>query len=164
MKEQFTFFWGGVFSQWYKSDFTIDDHKFNCCEQYMMWRKAILFEDDTTAGFILKSSDARHQKALGRLVENFDVEKWNAIARDVVYKGNYEKFSQNSELMPYLLDTSGTTLVEASKHDKIWGIGLVESDPRANNRDTWQGTNWLGEVLTKVRDDILKDIHDGTDI
>jgi predicted NAD-dependent protein-ADP-ribosyltransferase YbiA (DUF1768 family) len=35
--------------------------------------------------------------------------------------------------------------------DQLWGIGLSEKDPRALNRSTWRGRNWLGEVLTIVR-------------
>lgn len=39
----------------------------------------------------------------------------------------------------------------ASPYDKIWGIGLSESDPRAQNPQQWQGENWLGQVLETVR-------------
>lgn len=46
--------------------------------------------------------------------------------------------------------------MEASPSDKIWGIGLSQNDPRASDRSKWRGTNWLGEILTEVREELLK--------
>ena len=38
------YFWSGIYSQWNKSDFTIDGVKFTTAEQYMMYKKALLLE------------------------------------------------------------------------------------------------------------------------
>ena len=161
MSEKFTFFWGGPFFQWHPCKFKAYVNailtEFNCAEQYMMYRKAIMFNDMETAKAILASSNPKEQKSLGRLVKNFDQDAWHAEARNVVYLGNYNKFKQNSALLKTLLDTGDSTLVEASPVDKIWGIGLHADDPRAKNRKQWRGTNWLGEVLTKVRNDIIQE-------
>ncbi len=105
----------------------------------------------------MESESPREQKAIGRGVRGFRAEEWEAVAKDYVYFGNWAKFSQNPPLLKLLLDTTAsTTLVEASPYDTIWGIGLGEEDPRARERATWRGTNWLGEVLTRVRDDLRK--------
>jgi ribA/ribD-fused uncharacterized protein len=50
-----------------------------------------------------------------------------------------------------LMATGDLEIVEASPEDKIWGIGLHETDPRAWDKSTWQGTNWLGEAIIRVR-------------
>lgn len=67
---------------------------------------------------------------------------------------NKAKFLQNDDILRELLKTVGTTIVEASPDDNIWGIGLSAEDPMAQNRSIWKGTNWLGEVLTSLRDEI----------
>lgn len=159
MEEKFTFFYrtASEFSQWHPCEFEIDGHQFNCAEQWMMYGKATLFGDGEIAQQILKTSHPRDQKKLGRKVKDFDVTTWQANAKEIVYQGNYAKFTQNDKLKEVLLATAGTTLVEASPTDKIWGIGLAENDARAHSRETWQGTNWLGEVLTQLREDLLKE-------
>ncbi len=155
--EKFTYFYrsGSPFSQWYPCYFIVYEHTFNCAEQYMMYAKALLFRDEETAMQILRARTPREQKELGRKVRGFNDTEWNRHCRDIVYQGNREKFLQNEELLQLLLDTKGTTLVEASPTDRIWGVGLTEDDPRIRSRSSWRGSNWLGEVLTKLRDDLL---------
>jgi len=143
----------GICSQWLPCRFEVDGVTYNCTEQYMMAEKARLFGDEDAAQQIMKADNPRDQKALGRMVRNFDADTWNAVARDIVYRGNYAKFTQNPGLKDALLSLEGT-LVEASPWDRIWGIGLKEHHPGVHNRALWDGTNWLGEVCTKVREDI----------
>lgn len=158
-QETFTFFWktASPFSNWHPATFELDGHQFNCSEQYMMYRKALLFNDQNTANQILKSDAPGNQKALGRKVKNFDTEVWEAHCRQIVYDGCKAKFLQNDNLLKHLLGTKGTTLVEASPVDPVWGIGLPENNPKAYSRSTWRGKNWLGEVLTQLRDDLLEE-------
>ena len=154
--EKFTFFWSGPFSQWHPSPFQIKDTWYNCAEQYMMAEKARIFEDPHTRNKIMSAIEPSDQKRYGREVKNFNQERWDKLAKGIVYMGNFAKFTQNEDLKKILLATAGTTLVEASPKDRIWGIGLRKEDPRAQDRSTWQGENWLGEVLTTVRDDIIR--------
>jgi ribA/ribD-fused uncharacterized protein len=154
--EKFTFFWGGEFSQWYPSRFMIGGVIYNCAEQYMMAKKADLFGDHEMWEKIMNSTSPREQKALGRGIANFNPEVWNANCKQFVKEANIAKFTQNNNLYDVLMSTVGTTLVEASPEDKIWGIGLAHDDPRAQNRATWEGTNWLGEIITEVRDELIK--------
>ena len=155
MEEHFFFFWDGPFGQWYESDFVIDGITYNTAEQYMMASKALMFEDQAMLEAIMETSCPSVQKSLGRKVAGFVQERWNAQAREIVYRGNYAKFTQCRYLLNLLLRTDGLTLVEASPYDRIWGIGLLESDPRALKRETWRGLNWLGETLTRVRGDLI---------
>jgi ribA/ribD-fused uncharacterized protein len=159
-KEKFTFFWGGTYSQWATSPFKIDGVAFNCAEQYMMYKKALLFHDYDAVKDIMATDNPEIQKAIGRRVKGFDAGRWELYCEQYVYEGSYAKFSQNPKMLEELLATDGITLVEASPEDKIWGIGLRESDPRVHSRSTWEGTNLLGEILTQVRIDILSHKND----
>jgi ribA/ribD-fused uncharacterized protein len=153
--DQFVFFWNGWPSQWFKCSFTIEGVSYNCCEQYMMAEKARVFGDDEILQAVLQSRSPRDQKALGRKVRNFDEGAWNEVCRGIVYSGNLAKFTQNTELFTELLATDPKTIVEASPHDHIWGIGLDQDDPRAQDPQQWQGTNWLGIALMQVRRTLL---------
>ena len=138
-------------------DFKAHGITFNCAEQFMMYMKAIHFKDWDSEERILKATHPYQQKKLGRKVKNFNTEEWNKYAKIYVSNGNHEKFTQNPKHLEYLLSTKGTTLVEASLYDKVWGIGLGIDDPSKSDPKNWKGTNWLGEVLTELRDDLIKE-------
>jgi len=153
---KYVFFYGGIYSQWYQSPFTIDGIEYNCAEQYMMHQKALLFNDEVTAYAIMQEKDPRFQKQLGRQVEGFDKDKWDAHSRDVVYKGNLAKFSQNPILLDELLSTGDKIIVEASPTDTIWGIGMGMYSIGVENPANWNGLNWLGQAIMLVRNELRK--------
>jgi ribA/ribD-fused uncharacterized protein len=156
-KERFIFFWDGPFSNWYYCDFEVNGIRYNCSEQYMMAEKARFFGDKGALALIMSSDTPREQKAIGRTVQNFDEKKWNEVAKRVVYKGCHAKFTQNEKLKEQLLNTYDAEFVEASPTDCIWGVGLRQSDPKILDRKNWRGKNWLGEVLTNLRDNIREE-------
>lgn len=150
---KYTFFWNGIYSQWYLADIVIDEIKYNCCEQYMMAQKARTFGDFDTAMRVMRESSPREQKTLGRQVKNFNPDIWNAVARDIVFRGNMAKFSDaHMDLQDQLYQTAGTLLVEASPYDKVWGIGVSEAEAINLGSVNWPGTNWLGRIITEVRE------------
>lgn len=154
-EEKFTFFWQGPLSQWHMCKFSVHHVDYNCTEQWMMAEKARLFNDRDTESLILKAKSPKEQKALGRQVKGFKEDVWSQHDMDIVEKGNYAKFTQNMHLLKILLAGEGTTFVEASPYDKIWGIGLAANDPRAMVRSQWKGQNKLGVVLTRLCDKLV---------
>ncbi len=154
---EYTFFFteASPFSQWYPCAFTVAGNPFNCAEQFMMHGKAMLFGDATSAAKILAVAHPREHKALGRKVASFDDAVWKREREAIVRAGSMAKFAQNPELRALLLATRGTTLVEASPYDRIWGIGLAATSPDANDPTKWRGQNLLGKILTSVRDELL---------
>lgn len=155
--ESYYYFWETKhpFSQWHKCYFEVNGKTFTSAEQYMMYGKAMLFGDIDSANKVLETNNVREQKQLGRQVNNFDKKIWDLNASSIVYKGNKEKFKQNEEFLKLLLSTKGQTIVEASPDDNIWGIGLTKDQEEAKSIFTWKGTNWLGIVLTELREEII---------
>jgi ribA/ribD-fused uncharacterized protein len=121
----------------------------------MMEKKALLFNDKETAQQILLENHPSEQKKLGRQVKNFNKLVWDENARQIVYEGCYYKFTQNREAYDYLIETDGYYLVEASPTDTVWGVGLGGYDSTIRYPSNWRGTNWLGQVLTCLREDLL---------
>jgi len=146
----------GYLSNWYLSDFVFDGIRFSSMEQYMMYQKAITFNDNEIADEILKTSDVRRVKALGRQVRGYNNIIWNGFRQIIIYRGLLEKFSQNEELKKQLLSTGNSFLAECAVQDKIWGIGLSMDDERRFDISQWQGQNLLGFALMRARAELMK--------
>lgn len=147
----------GWLSQWYPSPFTVDGVRYTCAEQYMMAEKARLFGDHGTRALVLDATNPSEQKRLGRQVQGFDETVWVKYARTVVYRGNLAKFTAHATLRTYLEATDDLVLAEASPTDTIWGIGLAATHPDAGTKSRWRGSNWLGQVLMRVRVELQLD-------
>ena len=144
----------GYLSNWYLSSFTVDEITFTSMEQYMMYCKAMCFQDAEIAQQILETEDVATIKALGRSVKGYDDNHWNGVRQIVVYKGLCAKFEQNEDLKQKLLSTGNVLLAECAVRDRIWGIGLSMNDPDRLNRFKWQGQNLLGYALMMVRENL----------
>ncbi|KXX82239.1 Riboflavin biosynthesis protein PYRR, chloroplastic [Madurella mycetomatis] len=143
---------------------------YQTAEHYMMYQKAILFNDATIAAQILSTpqDDPRRVKALGRQVSNFTDSEWNKSRLEIVRRGSLLKFTRpvdkedgkwiagdGRSLKEMLLGTGERELVEASPRDKIWGIGFGARNAGKVGRERW-GLNLLGKALMAVREELAK--------
>ncbi len=155
--DKFVFFYNNTpYSNFHKSKFIVDNIEFCCGEQWIMYQKAILFNDTEIANEILKANNPGKIKSLGRKVSNFDEDIWNKHRETKTFIGLLEKFKQDERLKKLLIDTGNRELVEASPTDRIWGIGLSENDQRIYDKSKWLGRNILGKILMKVRSHLIK--------
>lgn len=146
-----------VFSQWHFSDFEIDGNVYPTAEHFMMSQKALAMDDIETMKKILVASGPDEAKTLGRQVSPWDQAKWDAVKFEAVVVANVAKFGQDRDLRQFLLGTLDTVLVEASPHDKVWGIGLRREDADSKNPNTWRGENLLGFALMEARARLRKE-------
>jgi ribA/ribD-fused uncharacterized protein len=126
----------------------------------MMQHKALLFSDHSTAREILLTSSPRKCKALGRSTSGFVAEVWDKHKLAVVTEGSYHKFMHSlaadpEELKNKLLATGDRELVEASRFDRVWGVGFTREQLRIGKkggygREKW-GENLLGKALMAAR-------------
>lgn len=169
---KYVFFWGhtppadgsvdkSCFSQWWMSPFEVDGTVYSCAEQFMMAEKARLFGDMERLKDIMAAKHPKEMKAHGRAVQHFDKEAWDSRCYRIVVRASLAKFSQNPELWAFLRTTKKRILVEASPRDRIWGIGMGQSNPDAENPMKWRGRNLLGFALTEARDELLKKEENG---
>ena len=146
----------GYFSNFYKSEFVDKNNiKFCCTEKYLMYMKAITFEPQNTKllNQILNEKNPSKIKYLGRCVKNYDDDIWSNIRYDIMIEGLRYKFNQNTFLKNKLVDTKNKTLYEASKYDKIWGIGYYPYEAVKKDKQTF-GSNLLGKALMEIRDEL----------
>ncbi len=141
----------GCLSQWWQAAFVVEGLRYPSAERFMMAEKARLFGDQRALEGILTTPHPGAAKRLGREVRGFDGARWEAARVGIVERANEAKFAQNPGLGSYLLDIGSRVLVEASPHDRIWGIGLAEVDDAARDPHRWQGLNLLGFALMEVR-------------
>ena len=144
-----------VYGNFFIMPFQCGGRRFNCSEQYFQYKKAMFFQDQKTANKIMKTSSPGQQKKLGRRVRGYNESKWSEVRSEVMLHGLIQKFSQNPEAKKSLLATGDARLAECK--DKIWGNGLALNNPNAANPRKWRGTNLLGQVLEKVRENLSKE-------
>jgi len=152
--DDYVFFWKeSPFCNFTRCVINYDGNRFSTSEQLFMWMKAKHFNDDKTAGDILRSGSPDMAKRLGRMVRNYDDAEWDRVRVDYMYTAVLEKFNQNQSMREKLCDSQydGKQFVEASGNDDIWGIGYNEDDALTVPEKKW-GRNELGKVLNRVRD------------
>ncbi|MBQ5966935.1 MAG: DUF1768 domain-containing protein [Clostridiales bacterium] len=149
----------GWLSNWYLSDFELDDMKFSSAEQYIMYQKCVLFGDNASAKKVMSTDDPAQQQEIARNASGFIENVWKGYRQVIAEKALYAKFTQDDLLRDKLLITQahGIWLVECSRSDKNWACGIGLDDDRRLDASNWTGMNILGFALMKVREDIRKE-------
>jgi hypothetical protein len=143
-------------SNFYKCNFIEKGVLYNCSEQYFMYHKCKTFDpnNESLLNKIISETSPTIIKKYGRLVKNFNEEKWNEIKYEIMYNAIKLKFHQNNDIYIQLLETKNKNLYEASPYDTIWGIGISVKDAATKKH---KGLNMLGKLLMKFRNsEIIK--------
>ena len=149
-------------SNFFPCEFTDDEEEeykfFKSTEQFFMFRKTRDFGAKNISNDIMKTSNSKKIKDLGRQpIKDFNPKKWEEDKIGVMARGLSLKFNQNEELKQKLIDTSPKNLYEANNFDKDWGIGFdvktaVMKELYSDDKDF--GKNFLGKMLEELRNDL----------
>jgi len=146
----------GYMSNFYKTNFKDNnDINFICSEQYFMYHKCLTFDNDNQylLNAILQETSATNIKKFGREVKNFNDTIRKEKRYNIMIEALRLKFNQNEIIKQKLLETKPKILYEASKYDKIWGIGFYDKDAIISDKNKF-GANLLGKALMEIREEL----------
>ena len=86
-ENQYLFFYRTAhpFSNFHPSPFSVDGQLFHSAEQYIMYRKALEFDDQDTGRRILDARTPGECKTLGRQVRGFDEQRWTEVREQIAF-------------------------------------------------------------------------------
>ncbi|KAF1955570.1 DUF1768-domain-containing protein [Byssothecium circinans] len=143
----------GCLSNMFRSRFEKNGNVFLTVEHYFQYQKAAMFEDAAAMRKILAAPNPKSAKAFGRKVKNFEDKPWVDAVYGIVIEACRLKFTESefaSELRAQLLATGNAEILEASRTDRRWGIGLTIKQAMEHN-GPWPGQNLLGRALQETR-------------
>jgi ribA/ribD-fused uncharacterized protein len=151
LKNQFAYM-SNFFTTLFKDS---DGITYNCSEQYFMYHKCKLFdcENKELLVKILAEKSPSQVKKYGRQVKNYNEKVWGEKRYGIMLQGLRFKFSQNNLIQQKLIATKNKLLYEASKADKIWGIGFYDYDAIKTDKTKF-GQNLLGKALMEIRNEL----------
>ena len=120
-------------------------------EKAIMLAKAAAFGDAASYRLIASARTPDAAKRLGRKVRPFDDARWQGLVCHIAREVVWQKFSKLPLLRDHLLGTGCQILAEATRNDRVWGIGL-NCDEDIGVPARWRGTNVLGWALMQARE------------
>jgi len=140
----------GEFSNYSKYGFDLDGKRWKTVEHYY---QAMKFDDPDIQNSIRKCTNPKDASKIGRSRSNIIKENWIDIRTDYMYNALYEKFTQNTYLHKFLLDTLDEQIIEHSEKDMFWG-----------QDENGKGENILGEMLMDIREVLRDEDYSNNDI
>lgn len=137
---------------------------FPTSEHGMMWYKALLFDPENIEQLhaIATANTPAKVKSLGRKIANYDDTIWSEVRLQLVTRLVRLKAQQHPIIMATLKQSGDLYIMEASKWDHIWGVGMNAKDavkyyienPTKLKDMVNQQKNLLGKAWMTVRSEL----------
>jgi hypothetical protein len=102
-----------------------------------------------------KLENPHHIKSHFRKIEWRNMAKGEYDMKSIMNRAHYAKFSQNSKLRDYLLNTGETPIYEGTR-SKLWGIGLdlARDTDKILDKPSWASDymNYCGVSIMRTRE------------
>ena len=145
----------GFLSNSFRCEFTDNNGvKYTSVDQYLMYQKALTFNDEEAAKRIIAVNDPAVVRDFGRKVRNYDDEIWKGKRQLILNDAIQMKFSQNAGLQEMLVNTGDALLAECNPHEATYGIGVSIFTKGIDNKENWDGANLTGHTLMNYRDKV----------
>ena len=108
-------------SNFHPAEIKKDGLTYNCSEQYIQYKKAMLFGDHNMAEEILTAKLPTDIKKLEGRIRIFDKNKWSDNCHQIAYEASLAKYNQNPECLSYLLNTKSKMIIEERVNTGLWG-------------------------------------------
>ena len=131
----------GEFSNFARFPIKLKGKRWATSEHYF---QAMKFEAAKDKEQIRKSKTPMEAARKGRDRKRKLRRNWESIKDQVMFEAVFAKFSQHDDLKQLLLSTKDAKLIEHTANDSYWGDG---GDGKGKNR--------LGQILMKVRDNLM---------
>ena len=142
-------------SNFYPSSFIHEGIHYISSEQWIQANKAKFSGDIEMYNEILCCFTSLECKILSKQIRNMDDKKWEEEAMNICLPGIRAKFHQNINAMDTLVNKTGTKRIVECASDRLWGTGMPLSDPACLNRAKWISQGILGQILERIRDEVL---------
>ena len=147
----------GYLSNWYPAYFNLDGTTFSSTEQYIMYRKCILFDDRPSAVAVLETHNPAEQQAIGQNASGFVGTVWNGMKQLIAYRGimygGFEQVGSIGQRLPssdVQTSTSSGDIVLYSSNQLVVFYGI----------NSWAYTR-LGHITDKTPEEMRTLLSNG---
>ena len=145
-------------SNFYPCELKVDGQIFLSSEQYYQYLKCKKLSNASATNRVMSAKTAAEAKTATKSLTDSENKKWAEHRNEAMFEVLKVKVDQCSPFLDALIDSGSSRLFEATA-DNYWGIGLDLKFASNTHTNFFPGSNILGTLLEKVRDDyISKDV------
>lgn len=139
----------GWLSTWSEHPVEYKNKIFPTVENYILYRKAELFDDQITMEKLADAKDPTEARKIAYKIDNFKANVWKDKQFSIIVQGNILKCEYNDSVFARLQRLPSKVKFGLADKDKTVGIGFYKSDPKSSDTDMWS-SNLVGKAWNEI--------------